>query len=151
MVWECVSLPSPSSSHPSLPEIVSWVPLGANCTSALLTLFNAAYFLHLAMESLLCLSLGHFLGSLHRCECYVVLSMGWSELRIFVLCHLPNFSKPQLFKEKKKGKKKENKRKWKNEARKRRKEQKKEKSKNPKGQKPQQKQKEKLAKQTKTP
>lgn len=41
------------------------------------------------MWSLSCQSSGHFLDYLHWCECYLVVSLEWGRLKIFLLCHLP--------------------------------------------------------------
>lgn len=63
--------------------------LVANCVSALLTLFDMASSLHLALKSLFCQSSGCFLGYVCWCGCYLGISMGWVAFRILLLRHLP--------------------------------------------------------------
>lgn len=65
--------------------------------STLHTLFHVASSLHLSVASLFCQSLGHFLSYLLWHGCYFVVSMGQSELRIFLLHHLPQKWKFQSF------------------------------------------------------
>lgn len=58
-------------------------PLSSWCISTISTLFDMASSLHLAVESLLCQFLGHFLVYLHWYQCYLVVSMEGGEFRIF--------------------------------------------------------------------
>ena len=69
-------------SAPSCPRCDSllWtvlqISLVPNCVSALPTLFDVASSLHLAVENPFCESLGHFLGYLLECECYLGVCLG---------------------------------------------------------------------------
>lgn len=45
--------------------------------------------LRLAVEILLCQSSVHFLAYLQWCGCYLVVSVGWDEVRVLLLGHLP--------------------------------------------------------------
>ena len=76
----------------ALPLTVSWVSLVPYHVFSLSTIFNVASSLHLAVESLLCQSLSHFLGYLYCCGCYLCVSVGWGEPRILLLSHLPQKS-----------------------------------------------------------
>lgn len=70
------SFPSLLLQCPSFPQTVSWVRLVPGCTSTLLPFFHMTSSLWLALESLFCWSLGHFLSYLHWCECYLGILWG---------------------------------------------------------------------------
>lgn len=59
--------------------------------SALHMLFDVSSSLHLTLEDLSSQALGHFLGWMHLCCCYLGVSMGQNELRILLLCHPHRF------------------------------------------------------------
>lgn len=73
---------------PSLP-LKTVLLVCPNLASALPTLFTVTSSLYLAVGSLFWQSLVHFLGYVHWYECYLAVSMGWGEIRIFLLFHLP--------------------------------------------------------------
>ena len=64
-------------------------PLHLRCISALPTLFSVASSLPPMLESVLP-AFRSFPGYLHRCECYLAVSVGQGELRVLLLCHLPH-------------------------------------------------------------
>ena len=50
--------------------------MAVDCVFTLPTLLDVAFSLHLAEENLFCQSLGHVLGCLHWCGCFLGVSMG---------------------------------------------------------------------------
>lgn len=74
--------------HFSLLWTVLQVHLAPGRVSPLPIIFDVASSIHLAGESLFCLS-GPFLGYLHSRGCYLGVTMGWAEPRTLLLCCLP--------------------------------------------------------------
>ena len=75
----------------SLPAVDSLgIHLAPNNASVLPTLLDVATALHLAVESLFCQPLGCFLLILVLSS-YLVVTMRRDELKILLLCHIPQF------------------------------------------------------------
>lgn len=88
---------SPRSIQYLQPRSLPWTTLQFHLAphhfSFLPALLSVASSLHFPVESLFCQSSGNFLGYLHWNECFLIVSLGGGELRVFLLKHLPKLSR----------------------------------------------------------